>query len=270
MAPVDASLRPFVGLSTWIDIYDVELTPREQIERAAAARVQVVFLQSARHKSRRDIHDPDRYGRTIELAHDNGMLVTGWYVPDFVDQPRDLRRSQAAIAFQSPRGDRVDAFGLDIELEDVPNPAERTRRLLRLSEALRRWTGPDYPMAAIVLPPLQLDLRPGWWPDFPYADLRAFYDVFVPMNYSSFRGTDARTTYRWNVDNVTEMRRRADDPALPVHIAGGIADSFPHVDAFIRAVHDAEALGGGLYDLHTTHPQAWPILQQLRVDEAAG
>ena len=49
-----------------------------------------------------------------------------------------------------------------------------------------------------------------------------------------------------------------------MHVAGGIADNFPEVGTFVRAVRDVDALGGGLYDLHTTHPQAWPILRRLR------
>lgn len=264
LPPVSPQLQPFAGLSTWIDIYDTDLTPRQQIDIAAAGGVELIFVQSARHKSPTDIQDPVRLGEVLELAHDRGMLVMVWYVPDFVRERRDYRRAQAAIAFTSPRGDRPDAFGLDIEIEDQRNVALRTERLLTMSAALRDWVGKDYPMAAIVLPPLQLDLRPTWWPDFPYAELRPYYDVYVSMSYSSFRGTDAQTTYRWNVENVQEMRRRAGDPALPVHIAGGIADNFPEVGVFVRAVRDAEAIGGGLYDLHTTSPQAWAVLRRLR------
>ena len=263
-APVADVLRPFLGLSTWIDIYDVDLTPRDQIARAAAGGVELVFVQSARHKSPTDIQDPARLAQVIELAHDAGMRVMVWYVPDFRRPARDLRRSQTAIAFTTPRGDRPDAFGLDIEVEDLADTAERSRRLIALSQRLREWVGPDYPMAAVVLPPLQLDLRPGWWPNFPYAELRPYYDVYIPMSYSSFRGTDAKTTYEWNLGNVVEMRSRANDPSLPVHLAGGIADNFPQVGAFVRAVRDSDSIGGGLYDLHTTHPDAWRILRRLR------
>ena len=267
--PLDPKLRPFAGLSTWIDIYDIGASPRDQIAQAAAGGVELIFVQSARHKSTSDIEDPVRLGRVLELAHDRGMLVMVWYVPDFVRPARDLRRSQVAAAFTSPRGDRFDAFGLDIEIEDLPDPAKRSKRLLRLSQQLRDWAGPQFPMAAIVLPPLQLDLRPGWWPNFPFAELRQYYDVFIPMSYSSFRGTDAATTYRWNVANVEQMRALSQDPTLPVHIAGGIADNFPEVGTFVQAVRDAQALGGGLYDLSTTHPQAWRILQRLRVQPGA-
>ena len=262
--PVETQLRAFSGLSTWIDIYDTDLTPAQQVDRAAAGGAELIFVQSARHKSPTDIQDPVRLGEVLELAHDNGMLVMVWYVPDFVRERRDYRRSQAAIAFQSPRGDRPDAFGLDIEVEDQADIALRTQRLLGLSAALREWVGPDYPMAAIVLPPLQLELRADWWPNFPYAQLRPFYDAYIPMSYSSYRGTDAATTYRWNVQNVRLVRREAGDPALPIHLAGGIADNFPQVGSFVRAVRDSGALGGGLYDLSTTHPDAWAILRALR------
>lgn len=262
--PVDQQLRPFAGLSTWIDIYDTDLTPAQQIERAAAGGAELIYVQSARHKSPTDIQDATRLGQVLELAHDRGMLVLVWYVPDFVREARDFRRSQAAIAFTSPRGDRPDAFGLDIEIEDEPDIALRTQRLLALSSALREWVGESYPMAAIVLPPLQLELRQDWWPNFPYAQIRPFYDAFIPMSYSSYRGTDAATTYRWNVENVQRVRLEAGDPSLPVHLAGGIADNFPQVGAFVRAARDSGALGGGLYDLHTTHPDAWAILRSLR------
>ena len=268
LPPVEAQLRPFAGLSTWIDIYDTDLTSAEQIARAAAGGVELIFVQSARHKSPTDIQDAKRLGEVLELAHDRGMQVMVWYVPDFVRERRDHRRSMAAIAFQSPRGDRPDAFGLDIEIEDQTDIALRTQRLLGLSKALREWVGPNYPMAAIVLPPLQLELRQDWWPNFPYAQIRPYYDVFIPMSYSSYRGTDATTTYQWNAQNVQLVRQEAGDPTLPVHLAGGIADNFPQVGAFVRAVRDSNSIGGGLYDLHTTHPDAWPILRALRAQPA--
>jgi hypothetical protein len=257
-------LRVFAGLSTWIDLYDVDLTPAEQVERAAAGGVQAIFVQSARFNSPADIHDPQRLAAVIERAHDRGMKVMVWYIPDHVDPAVDLRRSQAAITFTTPRGDRADGFGLDIEMETVTDIATRTAHLLGVSQALRAWAGPDYPMAAIVLPPLQLERRPGWWPDFPYGAIRPFYDVFIPMSYSSYRGTDYETTYAWNHHNITQLRVLAGDADLPIHLAGGIADNLPAVDAFVDAARDGLVIGGGLYDLHTTRAEAWEQLRRLR------
>lgn len=266
LVPAEPRLAAFAGLSTWVDLYDIEISPESQAQRAAAGGAQTILVQTARFNSPADIHDPWRLGRLIETAHDLGLQVMTWYIPDHLDHGKDLRRSKAAIEFTSPRGDRPDAFGLDIEVEDVRDIAERNRRLLQLSAELREWAGPDYPMAAIVLPPLQLDLRPSWWPNFPWAELRPYYDVFVPMSYSSFRGTDAATTYRWNFDNIVRIRQLTGDPNLPIHMAGGIADRLPHVDEFVAALRDGKVLGGGLYDLHTTRPDAWPRLRALRAE----
>lgn len=259
-------LAAYAGLSTWVDLWDTGLSPERQAEIAAAGGVQTIFVQSARFNSPGDIHDPDRLGRLIDTAKRYGLKVMVWYIPDFLDPAKDLRRSQAAINFTTPNGNRADSFGLDIEMEKLPDVAERSRRLITLSQQLRAWVGPDYPMSAIVLPPLQLDMRPSWWPNFPWREIAPYYDVWVPMSYSSFRGQDADTTYRWNFLNIVETRARVGDPNLPIHMAGGIADSLPHVDAFARAVQDGLSLGGGLYDLHTTRPDAWPALRTMRAE----
>jgi hypothetical protein len=265
LIPAPQRLSAFAGLSTWIDVYDVEWTPQEQVHVAHLAGVDTIFVQSARYASEHDIDDAARLGALIDAAHERGIKVMTWYIPDFLDPQRDLRRSQAAIAFTSPQGNRPDAFGLDIELDAEPDIAVRNQRLLELSAALRAWTGPDYPMAAIVLPPLQLDLNGTWWPGFPYAELRPYYDVYIPMSYSSYRGTDAEKTYSWNLENILQTRVRAGDPDLPIHMAGGIADNLPEVGAYVQAVADGRVLGAGLYDLHTTRSSAWGPLQALRL-----
>lgn len=262
-------LRPFRGLSTWIDVYDTGWTPAQQIEIAVAGGVEVLFLQSGKYDSPADVHHDERFAETIERAHDASLQVVVWYVPDFVDPDRDLRRSLAAIDYVTPRGDRPDAFGLDIEVEDEADIQLRSERLLTLSRTLRERVGDDYPMAAIVLPPQQLDLRPGWWPAFPFAELAPLYDVAVPMSYSSFRGTDAETTYRWNLASIVELRSRAATPDWPVHLAGGIADDLPEIGALVEAARDGGTIGAGLYDLHTTPPDAWPALGPLRQEPSA-
>jgi hypothetical protein len=269
LVPAPARLSAFAGLSTWVDVYDVEWTPEQQVQVAHMAGVDTIFVQSARYASEHDIDDAARLGALIDAAHARGIKVMTWYIPDFLDPARDLRRSQAAIAFTSPNGNRPDAFGLDIELDAEPDIAVRNARLLELSAALRAWTGPDYPMAAIVLPPLQLDLNGTWWPDFPYAELRPYYDVYIPMSYSSYRGTDAEKTYSWNLENILQTRIRAGDPDLPIHMAGGIADNLPEVGAYVQAVADGRVLGAGLYDLHTTRSSAWGPLQALRLTPGA-
>lgn len=259
-------LAAFQGLSTWIDLWDTGLSAESQVDRAAAAGVQTIFVQSARFNSPAHIHYPARLTTTIDRAKQYGLKVMVWYIPDFLDEKRDLERSLAAANFTTPAGNRADAFGLDIEMEKQRDVAERSARLIRLSQRIRHAMGPDYPMSAIVLPPLQLDMRPSWWPNFPWREIAPFYDVWIPMSYSSYRGTDPQTTYRWNLHNILETRVRVGDPNLPIHMAGGIADNLPHVDAFVAAVRDGLSLGGGLYDLHTTRPEAWPVLRHMRAE----
>jgi hypothetical protein len=259
-------LAPFRGLSSWIDTYDTGLTADEQVTAAAAGGVQTLFVQSSRQSTDGLLHDPARLARTIELAHDHDIDVVLWSIPDLEDLDNDRARALAAIEFTTPRGDTADGFGLDIEIDAIDFVPVRNRRLLQLSEELREHTGPGYPMAAIVLPPLQLELNTTWWPDFPYADLAEHYDVMVPMSYSSYRGTDATTTHVWNRDNVVRLRELTGDPDLVVHLAGGIADTLPEIPAFVQAVVDSGAIGGGLYDLHTTRPEAWAHLRPLRHD----
>jgi hypothetical protein len=263
-------LAPFRGLSSWIDTYDTGLTPDEQVAAAAAGGVQTLFVQSSRQSTDGLLHDRDRLVRTIDLAHDAGIAVVLWTIPDLEDLDLDRARAIAAIELTTPRGDTADGFGLDIEVDDIGFVPVRNRRLLQLSEELRAHAGPGHPMAAIVLPPLQLELNTTWWPQFPYAELAAHYDVVVPMSYSSYRGADADTTYRWNLDNVLRVRELAGDPDLPVHLAGGIADALPELDAFVQAARDGVVVGAGLYDLHTTRPEAWEHLRALRhVDDDA-
>lgn len=257
-------LAAYQGLSTWVDLWDTSLSPERQVDIAAASGVQTIFVQSARFNSPGDIHDPLRLSVLLDRAKDHGLQVMVWYIPDFLDEAKDLRRSLAAVNFVSQKGNRFDSFGLDIEMEKQRDIGERTARLIRLSQRIRHAVGPDYPLSAIVLPPLQLDMRPGWWPNFPWKEIAPFYDVWVPMSYSSYRGKDPETTYRWNLLNIVEMRNRVGNPNLAVHMAGGIADELPRVDAFVAAVRDGLTLGGGLYDLHTTRPDAWPTLRQMR------
>lgn len=257
-------LRAFRGLSTWIDTYDTDMSVEEQVSIARDAGVNTVFVQSARESTPGLIHDPQRLASTIEGAHDAGMQVMVWTIPDFEDLAANRERALAAMQFTTPRGDTADAFGLDIEVTDIEWAPIRTRRLLQLSRELRTIVGPDYPMAAIVLAPLQLELNPRWWRDFPYAELAALYDVTIPMSYSSYRGADAVTTYEWNRENVLLTRQLAGDEDLPVHLAGGIADALPNITAFVRAAVAGEVIGAGLYDLHTTQSQAWATLRVLR------
>ena len=255
-------LAAFRGLATWIDLYDRSLEPEHQVALAAAGGVQTIFAQAS--FTRTDgVGQPDRLARLIETAHDHGLQVMVWTLPSLVSVHDDHVRAHQAATFTTPRGDRPDALGIDIEVTTVADHAERSRRLVELLTVVRRDL-PDVPLAAIPYPPLQLERNTSLWPAFPWPEVASLVDVVIPMSYSSFRGTGPDVTVVWNRDNVVRVRQLTGDPGVAVHLAGGIADDLPHPEAFTQAVLEAGAIGGSLYDLHTTPPEVWPHLAPLR------
>ena len=254
-------LAAFRGLGTWIDLYDQSLLPEEQVAIAVAGGVQTIFAQASFTRTE-GVGEPERLARLIEVAHDHGLQVMVWTLPSLVDVHADHVRAHDAAMFTTPRGDRPDALGIDIEVTAVADVAERNRRLLELLTAIRTQN-PEVPLAAIPYPPLQLELNTRLWPAFPWPEVAGLVDVIIPMSYSSFRGTDWDVTVGWNRDNVTRLRQLTGDDNVPLHLSGGIASDLPHAGAFTQAVLEAGVIGGSLYDLHTTPAEVWPALRPL-------
>lgn len=180
------TLVPHEGLGAWIDVYDwtVELggpepsVGLEDIDAMAEAGVQTVYVQTAHQRAADDVLEPERLGQIIERAHAHDMYVVAWYLPTLVDVDRDLRRLLAASELP------VDGLGVDIESVELPDPAERTRRILDLSERLRAELGEDKVLAAITLSSVHVEVvNPEFWPGYPWAELAATYDVIMPMAY---------------------------------------------------------------------------------------
>jgi hypothetical protein len=256
----------FSGLESWIDVFDHTDDPATvvpMVRDMAARGVRTLYLETARFVSATDIQFPNAVGAALDEAKARGLRVVAWYPPAFDDMEREVRRSLAAVRFVSPRGNRFDAFGADIEYtESVPDHAERSRRAVEYSRRLREAVGPSYPMAAIVIPPTFLDHRPTRWPGFPWAELAPLYDVFMPMNYWTAFGKDARTAAQQTTYNANEVRRLT---GRPVHVIGGLgADADEaQVAAYVTAALETGSLGGGLYDFATTRAEVWDELQAL-------
>src|SRR5207245_148885 len=67
-----------------------------------------------------------------------------------------------------------------------------------------------YPVGAIVIPPLVMDLSPANWSGFPWSAVGAQANIVLPMGYWSYR-TDCPTDpshcpYGHTYGNVTEAR----------------------------------------------------------------
>jgi hypothetical protein len=265
------SLRAYRGLGAWIDIYDGGRWrhPGRAVARLDGRGVRTIFLQTTNYGSRGPIRFPGLTARFLRAAHRRGLDVVGWYVPDFIHLRRDLKRSLAAIGFRAPGGHRFDSFALDIEANILP-PRPRTRRLLRLSRAIRRAAGRHYPLGAITPSPRGMELSPSFWPGFPYGRLARYFDVFVPMAYWTYRTGGERGARLYIARSIELVRRRTGRRQVPIHMIGGLAGLAgpAEVRGFVRAVRRSRIIGASLYDADTSSRRDWKLLR--RIPDAVG
>jgi hypothetical protein len=177
----------------------------------------------------------------------------------------DLNAAMDAITFTSASGEGFDSFALDIESLEVKDPVERTAALLKLSRKLREKAGAEYPLGAITPNPMRLKNEPGYWPDFPYAELSRLYDVLLPMNYFGAVAEAANKggAFRYTLEGIRLIRASADRPGVPIHVIGGLAEDItsPESQGFLKAVEKGDAIGFSLYNWTTTGDADWIELQ---------
>jgi hypothetical protein len=269
-ASVTGGVSAYVGLGTWVDVFDwtnsythgnPTVGPAE-VDRMASLGVQTLYIQAARADSPSDVVEPDGLRAIIQRAHTKGIRVVVWYLPTFTDVNADLRRLLAIS------GLGVEGLAVDIESREVADPAERSRRLVDLSDRLRAAL-PGRTLGGIVFPPTGMEvINPGYWPGFPWGGIAHDYDVWLPMAYWTGRSQDSgwHDGYRYTLDNVQRLRNDIHQPAAPVHPIGGIADGVTaaEVDGMVRAVAATASIGGSLYDFHTSAAELWPHLTPLR------
>jgi hypothetical protein len=270
--PSNALARPskeaYRGPGAWIDIYDGNLLadPFTIASALALHRIRTIYVETANFTNPpvASIDFPVGLAALIDAAHANGIKVVAWYLPGFKNLKRDLRRSLDAIRFTSVAGGRFDSFALDIEANAVRSDSLRNRRVENLSRRIRRAVGRRYPLGAIVPDARSTSVSlPSLWPRFPYRRLRKYYDVFLPMAYSSFRGKGASFVYGYTTANVRYVRQMTGDATLPVHVIGGIADKLgSSEDAMVvRAALEQRALGASFYKLASSGDEEWQALQ---------
>lgn len=273
--PGSWTLLPHQGLGAWVDAYDwtVELggadpaVGPDEIDAMADAGVQTLYLQTGHRRSVHDVMEPERLDELIDRAHARGLHVVAWYLPTFVDPDRDLRRLLAAAAL------KVDGLAVDLEATDVTDVVERNRRMLELGRRLRAALDDDQVLAAITLSAVHVQVvNPAFWPDYPWAELAADYDLIMPMAYWSIRRGELADGERYVRENVDRIRASTGDPAVPIHVIGGIADaaSVADLEEMVAVVEERGALGGSLYDWATSNPAQWEALQPLRALRPGG
>jgi hypothetical protein len=141
----------------------------------------------------------------------------------------------------------------------------RTSRLLQLSLRIRAVVGDSYPLGAIVPSPHGVQTNPTYWPGFPYRELAGIYDVFLPMTYFTWRVRGAQDAGWYSGQNITIIREETGDPAVPIHVIGGISDeaTTSETRGFVRIVREHEAVGASYYDFPGTTPEQWEILASV-------
>ena len=265
-------LTPFAGLGTWLDIYANKAAWREPGREVAAiqrAGPRTLYLQTGNYRQSVDVVRRRAQGRFIDAAHAAGLRVVAWYLPSFAGLRQDERRTLAAIRFQSPSGERFDAFALDIEATRVRQIPLRNRRLLQLSAWLRTAVGPAYALGAIT--PSPVGMSPSYWPGIPYRALARFYDVFLPMAYSTYRGVQgSKATHAYLAATVAAVRNGTGNADIPLHLIGGLSGLMGATETagFMRAVADCAPLGYSLYAFPTTQPAVWTALTAVPVHPA--
>jgi hypothetical protein len=270
--PTVAPGSPYAGVGTWLSRYRFTrefggaappVTPSD-VDAMADAGVRTIYLQPAADDPQHPgLLSTDILGEFLERAHARNMQVVAWYLPRFGDIDGDLRRLSEIAAFDVD-GHGFDGIAVDIEFTEAVELAPRNAALIELSRQLRQAL-PDVELGAIVLPPVVTDvINTRYWPDFPWAELRDLYDVWLPMAYWSDRSEEGFTDPHWYVsENIARVRERLGDPCAVVSVIGGYDVEATPEDyaAMVRAATEQQAIGVSVWDWPTTPPTAWPALE---------
>lgn len=257
------------GVGAWVDMYDpAELdNPWPALVEMRSRGVRTLYLETAswRVPSDLDFRDEQAVELFLDEAHALGLRVVAWYLPGLDDLRVDLRRSRAVLSYATPRGgQRFDGFAVDIESQRVRAVPARNAALMRYSRALRRLAGAGYALGAIVPDLRSTTVSPGLWPGFPFRAAARYYDVFMPMAYSSYRGHGSAFVYRYARANALGVR--ALTGGRPVHMIGGLSDALSAGEAagFVRGARSAGAIGASFYDFAIGQDWAWQALTLFR------
>jgi hypothetical protein len=263
-----ASVDAYRGLGAWVDLYDTAAWrhPTAAVRDMHAHHVRTLFLETANYGWPTSVAQRSAVSAFISACHARDMRIVAWYLPDFRRGLRDYRRSMAAISFHTPDGQRFDSFSLDIEASIVKPASVRSHRLIVLSQRLRTATGPSYALGAIIPSPVGMTRSASYWRGFPYARLAGLYDVMAPMGYYSYHGRGAKQAYQETLSNVAIIRDQTGDPAVPIHVIGGLAEnsSGAETQAFVRATRETGVIGASLYDWATSDAADWAALGTVR------
>lgn len=255
---------PFVGLGTWVDLWDTALDPAEAVPAMRSRGVRTIYLQTARYNSSRALPQRDWVDAWLREAHARGVKVVGWYLPAYDEHlTKDVNRTVRIAEYRSPDGERFDALGVDIEYKGATETLDEFN--VGISSHLKqvRARVGAYRIASIVPAPVAMARSPSSWTGFPWARIGEYSDVVMPMAYWSYRLADGSCAsdpkYCAPEYGSENARRAANKTGLPVHIIGGIGDGVTtgQVRDFVDGSLDQAVIGGSMYDYRTTKSRFW-------------
>ena len=233
--------------------------------------VRTLYIETANYKTprARDANFAHRRALTryLDDAHAAGLRVVAWYLPALDDPRLDRRRMLAAIRFRTPAGERFDSVAVDFESTEISSMSSRDRAAIRFSREVRRWAGNGAAVGAITPDSRSTTISYGLWPQFPFRALRRFYDVYLPMAYSTYRASGGPAVYAYTRWNITHIRRESGDRHVPVHIIGGrTCDgvSPSEADAVVRAANRGGAIGVSFYGYANSRGYHFRALRHAR------
>jgi len=258
----------FRGLGAWVDLFDYPvLDPARALQRMKRNGVRTVYVQTGRSNTRAAVSG--RVGRWLVEAHDRGIAVVGWYLPDYANVGRDLHRTMAIRRYRY-RGHSFDGLGIDVEYRGVVRSLPRWNRNVADHARRVRVAAGRFPVATIPPTPLQMAVAPGYWHGFPWTRIARNADAVLLMSYWSDRSGCPRIrrhcAYEFTARNVRITRRLMGTRHPVVHVIGGVGDSISDVELrrFVQGARDAGADGASIYDVVTTRGRWWRLLRPLR------
>jgi hypothetical protein len=259
-------VHAYRGLGTWVDIFDASYKhPGDAVRSMAAKGVRTLYLETSNYRHRPSFVYKSKVKQFLDAAARWGVRTVAWYLPSFRRIRADFRRSMAAVRLVTDKGNRFDSFALDIESPEVRDASVRSRRMLKLSSRIRSAVGGAYSLGAIIPSPYGIEHAGGYWPHFPYAQLTSYYDVILPMSYSTWKVSGLRRTQWYTEQNVKLIRRETGTDTFPIHIIGGIANkaSVNDTRGFVRAVRERGVLGASFYTFPLTRGKQWRVLRHI-------
>ena len=112
-----------------------------------------------------------------------------------------------------------------------------------------------------------MQIKPAYWPDFPYAQLADLYDVFLPMVYWTYSTKGPDGAYGYLAWALALLRSRRREPGCRRSTSSAGRRTERRIDeerAFAQLVTDDGHLQGwSLYDWFGTKPPAWKALAAI-------